>query len=254
MPSRLIKESICTSEKISGLSDFHFRLWVCLITYVDDFGRGDARAAIIKGRCFPLRDRITAKDIDVGLHVLADTGCIILYEVDGESYLCFPNWNKHQTIRNQKSKYPAPQAIENNCEQMQAVVSNCKQIKANFPVIQSNPNPNPNPIVSETQKRFRPPTVNEVEAYCKERNNKVDAQRFVDFYESKGWLVGKSPMKSWKACVRTWEEREKSPTVKQKTVTAQQYEQRDYSGVQNQLIAQQDKEMEEYIKSQEGAG
>ena len=61
---------------------------------------------------------------------------------------------------------------------------------------------------SRTRKRFRPPTVEEVEAYCFERNNKVDAERFVDFYSSNGWKVGKNPMKDWKAAVRTWEKRD----------------------------------------------
>jgi hypothetical protein len=53
--------------------------------------------------------------------------------------------------------------------------------------------------------RFIPPTVEEVEAYCQERDNEVDAEQFVDFYESKGWMVGKNKMKNWKASVRTWE-------------------------------------------------
>ena len=50
-----------------------------------------------------------------------------------------------------------------------------------------------------------PPTVDEVADYCRQRNNSVDPQTFVDFYESKGWLVGKVKMKDWKAAVRTWE-------------------------------------------------
>ena len=54
-------------------------------------------------------------------------------------------------------------------------------------------------------QRFTPPTLEEVKSYCLERNNNVDAQRFIDFYESKGWMIGKSKMKDWKACVRTWE-------------------------------------------------
>lgn len=54
-------------------------------------------------------------------------------------------------------------------------------------------------------KRFVKPNVEEIESYCKERNNSVDAQQFFDYYESKGWKVGKSPMKDWKAAVRTWE-------------------------------------------------
>ena len=57
--------------------------------------------------------------------------------------------------------------------------------------------------------RFTPPTLEEVTAYCQERSNNVDPQRFIDFYESKGWMVGKNKMKDWKACVRTWEQRDK---------------------------------------------
>lgn len=58
------------------------------------------------------------------------------------------------------------------------------------------------------RKRFTPPTVEEVAAYCRERNNRIDSQTFVDFYSSKGWVVGKSKMKDWKAAVRTWEKRD----------------------------------------------
>lgn len=54
-------------------------------------------------------------------------------------------------------------------------------------------------------KRFVPPTVDEVKAYCLERNNNIDAQYFCDYYESKGWMIGKNKMKDWKCSVRTWE-------------------------------------------------
>jgi DnaD/phage-associated family protein len=108
MPNRMIKDSIHESEKLNSLSDFNFRLWVHLLTFVDDYGRGDARPAIIKGNCFPLRDRVTVKDIDAGLHALADTGCIVLYEVGGKSYLYFPSWGKHQRIQTKRSRYPEP--------------------------------------------------------------------------------------------------------------------------------------------------
>lgn len=57
--------------------------------------------------------------------------------------------------------------------------------------------------------RFVKPTVEEIKAYCTERNNGIDAQSFFDFYQSKGWKVGNTPMKDWKACVRTWERKNK---------------------------------------------
>lgn len=109
MPNRIIKDSITKSEKISELTDFQFRLWVHLITYVDDYGRGDARPAIIRGACFPLRDRMTNKDIEKGLADLAGAGCVGLYKVDGKPYLYFPNWEKHQRVRQKVSKCPAPE-------------------------------------------------------------------------------------------------------------------------------------------------
>ena len=62
----------------------------------------------------------------------------------------------------------------------------------------------------EYNKKFKPPTLEEVEEYCNERNNGIDAQRFIDFYESKGWMVGKNKMKDWKASMRTWEQKEKN--------------------------------------------
>lgn len=60
-------------------------------------------------------------------------------------------------------------------------------------------------VRGEKARRFIPPNVEEVEQYCIERSNNIDAQSFIDFYESKGWMIGKNKMKDWKAAVRTWE-------------------------------------------------
>lgn len=61
---------------------------------------------------------------------------------------------------------------------------------------------------NDREKRFQKPTTEEVKAYCEERKNGIDPQRFIDFYESKGWLVGRNLMKDWQAAVRTWEKRD----------------------------------------------
>ena len=60
----------------------------------------------------------------------------------------------------------------------------------------------------EKRKRFSAPSVDEVRDYCRERGNSIDAETFVDFYSSKGWKVGSSPMKDWQSAIRTWEKRE----------------------------------------------
>ena len=66
---------------------------------------------------------------------------------------------------------------------------------------------------SNNKGRFKKPTVNEIAEYCIERKNNIDAETFYDFYESKDWKIGKNKMKAWKACVRTWEKRQKNTKV-----------------------------------------
>ena len=73
-----------------------------------------------------------------------------------------------------------------------------------------------NMLDNNARTRFTPPTLDDVIAYCQERGNSVDAERFVSFYESNGWKVGKNPMKDWRAAVRTWE-RDNRPQAKTQT-------------------------------------
>lgn len=75
----------------------------------------------------------------------------------------------------------------------------------------------------EKAKRFIPPTLKEVESYCLERKNGVDCERFIDFYTSKNWYVGKNKMKDWKACVRTWEAKDKEKNKGNESYAKHQY-------------------------------
>lgn len=75
-------------------------------------------------------------------------------------------------------------------------------IKDMYPETEVSEPPTPKKKTKTT--RFIPPTMEEVRQYCQENNYSVDAERFVDFYECKGWMVGKNKMKNWKAAVRTW--------------------------------------------------
>jgi len=83
---------------------------------------------------------------------------------------------------------------------------------------------NPIEIIEEIKqakksKRFKKPTLDELEHYCIERQNKVDIQKFFNFYESNGWKVGKNPMKDWRASVRTWESNSFDDKKQSKTQT-----------------------------------
>jgi len=77
---------------------------------------------------------------------------------------------------------------------------------------------NQEPRTTSKGGRFTPPTVSEVRAYCDERKNSIDPQVFVDFYEANGWMRGKSKIKDWKACVRTWESRQQKEQPKEEQI------------------------------------
>ena len=134
MPNRILKESICTSESIDDMSWFEECFFHRLLVNCDDYGRFDARPAILKSRLFPLKERLSLKDIEGALKRLADIGCVKLYTCDSKPYLYLPTWEVHQTVRARKSRYPDPNGV-NACEII------CKQMQADVPVIQSNPNP-----------------------------------------------------------------------------------------------------------------
>lgn len=159
MPNRIIKESLCSNEKIASLSDFEFRLWIGLITQADDAGRGDARPAIIKGRVFPLRERVSIKDIDAALQVLAARGCVSLYTVGGKPYFVFPGWVKHQRVRDCKPKFPEP---PENATSPQ-VAASCRKLPQSAALIQSESESesesNPKNICAEPQAASTPPAI-----------------------------------------------------------------------------------------------
>ena len=72
-----------------------------------------------------------------------------------------------------------------------------------------------NTLKGVKEKRFAPPTPENVRGYCREMGyTNVDAERFVDFYASKDWMVGKNRMKDWKAAVRNWARQDQSPVAK----------------------------------------
>ena len=80
----------------------------------------------------------------------------------------------------------------------------------------------------ENAKRFSPPTVQEVKEYCSERGNHINPEKFVSFYQSKGWKIGNSPMKDWKSAIRTWEIRHATQEHHTDTSTHASYDIEEY--------------------------
>ena len=135
MPSRIIKQSICTSESMASLSWFEQILFIRLIVSADDFGRYDARPAIIRGALFPLDDGVTVKAIRDALNKLSTQGMVNLYEVGGRPTLELTAWRKHNKPRAKESKYPGP---SEDSRQMQTHENKCKQMQADAPVIRNS--------------------------------------------------------------------------------------------------------------------
>ena len=102
----------------------------------------------------------------------------------------------------------ARQSNPNNCsDAKQTDISpeqNCSELKT---VQDKDKDNDKDKEINKKKYTFVRPTLEEVMAYCQERHNGIDAGSFIDFYESKGWKIGKESMKDWKAAVRTWERR-----------------------------------------------
>ncbi len=162
MPNRIIKESIRTSKTVNSLSDFEFRVWLYLITYVDDYGRGSADPEILRGMVFPRRRGITEAQISDALHKLANTGMVNLYEVDGEPYFYFPKWRDHQRVQQKHSKFPDPPllTVDNRDIPPEARIeirearSEKREAKENEDAVDSLYNPEFGKVMSFYQDRF----------------------------------------------------------------------------------------------------
>ena len=188
------------------------------------------------GGVFMLNDRIAYTDemlstifrrplntIRLALNTFEQFGMI---EIVNDT-ITIPNWEKHQSLDQWKSKKDymreymrkkreSERAISMQNDENDDTETNCKtNSKANSKTkISCAEEEREEEREEEKEKRekerkaaarFSQPTLEEVRAYCRERNNNVDAERFYDYYTSNGWKVGRNPMKDWKAAVRQWE-------------------------------------------------
>ena len=175
------------------------------------------------GGVFMLNDKIAYTDemlatifrrpvniVRLALNTFEQFGMI---EIVNNAYT-IPNWEKHQSLdkmeklkeqnRLRVAKHREKQKLLSSSEESNVTVMLCNatdkiRLEEDKELDKDNINNKQN------RKRFVPPTIEEVQAYCFERNNNVDAERFIDYYTSNGWKVGKNPMKDWKSAVRTWE-------------------------------------------------
>ena len=140
-------------------------------------------------------------DRDVGVTGFCDAMVSAGWMTDSGSQISIPNFERHngKSAKERGLATKRKQAERSRLERDTSVTREEKRREENS---------NRGDTTNRRGNGFQPPTVGEVAEYCRERQNEVNAARFVDFYESKGWQVGKSKMKDWKAAVRGWESRE----------------------------------------------
>ena len=136
-----------------------------------------------------------------------------------DNILCVSNWERYQNVdrlseireynRLAKQKQREKQKLlQNNVKDKSKTSQQCQDTDIDKEEDKEIDIKNIDKENKEKSKRFTPPTLEEVQAYCNERNNNINPEYFVDYYNSNGWIVGKAKMKDWKATVRNWERRE----------------------------------------------
>lgn len=148
---------------------------------------------------------IGANDDD--LKLLIAKNFIILFE---SGVIVIKHWKIHNYLRNDRYKptvYQEEKAMlsEGNNKEYSLGIPNGYQMDTQVRLGKDRLGK----VNNKERTKFVKPTIEEIQDYCIERSNGINANAFYDFYESKDWMVGKNKMKDWKACVRTWETREK---------------------------------------------
>lgn len=225
--ARNIKPGLFKNEELSECSALARLLFIGLWCEADREGRLEDRPKRIKATLLPYDEC----DVDRMLWELSARGFIVRYEVAGVRYIAIPAFTKHQNPHKKEpaSVLPSPPEPGRDREipgqnrefpgQDREIPEPTRLIPDSLLLI-----PDSGFLITSSyeeggiatdvapppqRKRFVPPTVEEVEAHCRETGRYIDAQAFVDFYASKGWVVGKAPMKSWQAAVGTWARRDR---------------------------------------------
>ena len=200
---RMFAKTIVTSDAFLDMPATSRSLYMLLCILADDDGFVNAPRSIMR----------MSGATDDDFRLLIAKRFILTFE---SGVVVIKHWKIHNLI--QKDRYKETKYLDEKATL--ALDENNAYTEANYEAYPEciQPVSNPEPQVRlgkgslgevkkdiEPQKRFTKPTLEEVQAYCQERGNNVDAQKWYDYYSSNGWRVGKNPMKDWKAAIRTWE-------------------------------------------------
>lgn len=217
---RMISPEIWESRSFSRLSDFAKLIFIGLFSQADDEGYGNASPGYIRSKLFPNDEERRLTDIKKALSEIALGMSIKLYEVNGDSYYHLTHWSEWQKV-DRPTKSRIPKEPNPPCkrgkggdipfrEVLDESSTNARRI-LDEPSTTNRIEQNRKECVCaharEDTHIFVKPTIEEISGYARDIGKHIDAQRFYDFYESKGWTVGNQPMADWRACVRKWEDK-----------------------------------------------
>ena len=236
-----------------------------LLVNADDYGCFDAREAVVKSRLFPLKDTMKLSEVGKILDRLAETGLITRYTKDGKPFLCVNKWGEHQRLRVSRHKYPTP----DEADSLPQVAASCGEKSLES----ESESESESEIESESEKRKAQETWFERfwKAYPR-KVNRVGARKAFDKIkpdeallekiiaaigkqiESEQWTKDGGqyiPHPATWLNGHRWED-ELAPARPGKVLPGQDFKQRDYSDVENQIMNNLAKEMEEFkAKEQE---
>lgn len=204
-------------------------IWVMLLTLA---GRCNAGGYIMLTENFPYTLKMIADEFDFDANVVAlalETFENLNMVSNDANCLRITGWEEYQSvegmekIREQNRERQARFKAKNKTPLLGNVTDNVTVTLSNATDIEEEKDKEielRNTIKEKpARKTFVRPTIDEVAAYCKERGNKINPQRFMDYYDSNGWVVGRNHMKDWKATIRTWEARDGYSAAEPEPVT-----------------------------------
>lgn len=198
-------------------------IWVMLLTMA---GRCNAGGMIFLTENIPYTPKMLADELDfeestvrLALEALERLGMVMM----DDGSLTIAGWEEHQNVEGMekmreskrlaqarwRAKKKAELSESSTVDSTRYLVDDADIDKEEDKDIEKDKEiERDKDIKREKRKAFSAPTIDEVRAYCRERNNDVDAERFVDYYAARGWMLKNGiKVKDWKACVRTWEKR-----------------------------------------------
>lgn len=188
-------------------------IWVMLLTMA---GRCNSGGMIFLTENIPYTTKILADELgfDENIVKVAIAALEKLNMVTTNSgCLLIPGWEEYQNVEGLEKIREQTKLRVQKYREKQKTITDCN-VTSNVTVTQSNATEEEKELEEDIDKKentkrksFIPPTVEEVKEYIDSVGSQVDAESFVAFYESNGWMVGKNKMKSWKAAIVTWEKR-----------------------------------------------